>query len=247
MTNHLLKRILLCHAQHKPQATSHKPQATSHKPQAFKLGFTLSELLVSLAVLGLIAGLTVPSIVVAVDRSKTRSMLKESVQIISAITQAGMLNGDFANVADWNLGTSTNPNGIVGYISSKLNYTKQCLTTDITSDGCKRGWAGFPPNGSQNAHNARWILPNGAKIQAGATDQWNGIIGAGFMAWTITTKPYANDMTTGGTNPDTFILNCNTNDTTRVNNNGLSFKAGQCGGADNGFYTNQLNIGLGLT
>ena len=45
---------------------------TSHKSQAFKLGFTLSELLVSLAVLGLIAGLTVPSIVVAVDRSKTR-------------------------------------------------------------------------------------------------------------------------------------------------------------------------------
>ena len=42
-------------------------QATSHKPQAFKLGFTLSELLVSLAVLGLIAGLTVPSIVVAVQ------------------------------------------------------------------------------------------------------------------------------------------------------------------------------------
>ena len=42
-------------------------QATSHK-----LGFTLSELLVSLGVLGLIAGLTVPSIVVGVERSKNR-------------------------------------------------------------------------------------------------------------------------------------------------------------------------------
>ena len=48
-------------------------QATSHKPQAFKLGFTLSELLGSLAVLGLIAGLTVPSIVASVENSKRRA------------------------------------------------------------------------------------------------------------------------------------------------------------------------------
>ena len=64
------------------QATSHKPQATSHKPQAFRLGFTLSELLVSLAVLGLIAGLTVPSIVASVEKSKKRTQFKETFQVI---------------------------------------------------------------------------------------------------------------------------------------------------------------------
>jgi prepilin-type N-terminal cleavage/methylation domain-containing protein len=50
---------------------------TSHKPQAFRLGFTLSELLVSLAVLGLIAGLTVPSIVASVEKSKKEPSSKK--------------------------------------------------------------------------------------------------------------------------------------------------------------------------
>ncbi|MCX5921224.1 MAG: prepilin-type N-terminal cleavage/methylation domain-containing protein, partial [Candidatus Melainabacteria bacterium] len=213
-----------------------------------KLGFTLSELLVSLGVLGLIAGLTVPSIVNSVDRSKNRSILKESVQIISAITQAGVLNGDFASITDWNLTTSTNPKGIVGYITSKLNYSKQCLTTDITSEGCKRGWAGQPANSSNNANNARWILPNGSKIQAhgaGGQNQWpyDGFI----MGWTITTKPYANDMTVSGTNPDTFILVCNISDTTQVHARWPSVKAGMCGGHDNELYRDALNVGLGLT
>ena len=64
-------------------------QATSHK-----LGFTLSELLVSFAVLGLIAGLTVPSIVTSVDRSKNKALFKETFQLISEITYNGVINGD---------------------------------------------------------------------------------------------------------------------------------------------------------
>ena len=89
--------------------------------------------------LGLIAGLTVPSIVVSVDKSNNKAKIKEAFQTLTAITQEGVLNGDFASITDWNLTTSTNPKGIVGYITSKLNYSKQCLTTDTTSEGCKRG------------------------------------------------------------------------------------------------------------
>jgi prepilin-type N-terminal cleavage/methylation domain-containing protein len=85
------------------QATSHKPQATSHKPQAFRLGFTLSELLVSLAVLGLIAGLTVPSIIAAVDKSRTTAQFKEAQQIIQEIMSAGYQNGDFQNITSFDI------------------------------------------------------------------------------------------------------------------------------------------------
>ena len=88
MKNRLPQRICLCHAQtnHKPQTTNHKPQTTNHKPRlAFNFGFTLAELLVSLAVLGLIAGLTVPSIVTSVEKSKRKAIFKESLSTLANV------------------------------------------------------------------------------------------------------------------------------------------------------------------
>ena len=168
-----------------------------------------------------------PSVVVSVDRSRSRSVLRESFQLISAITQAGVLNGDFASITDWDIVNSTSPTGIVGYISSKLNYSKRCLMTDTTSEGCRRGWVGSAADSSYNKHNARWILPNGAKVQPHATN-------AGYtfsptnMLWTVTAKAYANDMVVSGTNPDTMMTNCNVTDTT-ITMFGVTIKPGMCG------------------
>ena len=157
-------------------------------------------MLVSLAVLGLIAGLTVPSVVASVEKQKTRAVFKEAYQIVTSITQAGQISGDFAGITDWDMVNSSNPQGIVGYVTSKLNYSKQCLATDTTSEGCRRGYTGTAANSSHNIHNARWILPSGAKIQAYNTaDPWR----IDNMLWTITAKAYANDMTALGNNIDT--------------------------------------------
>ena len=133
-------------------------QATSHK-----LGFTLSELLVSFAVLGLIAGLTVPSIVTSVDRSKNKALFKETFQLISEITYNGVINGDFANLSNDSDWWYDGPSNAVNYISSKLNYSKQCFTGDTTSDGCHLN---SETNYTYGNHNARWILTNGVKVQA---------------------------------------------------------------------------------
>jgi prepilin-type N-terminal cleavage/methylation domain-containing protein len=234
----------------KHQAPSTKHQAPSTKHQApstkHKQGFTLSELLVSLAVLGLIAGLTVPSVVVSIDRSKTRGVLREAFQTISAITQAGVLNGDFSGITDWDVVNSTNPQGIVGYVRSKLNYAKQCLTTDITSDGCKRGWSGAAANDTSNAHNARFILPNGAKLQAHDSAPSNSMWcwNATNMLWTVTAKAYANDMNAYNANPDTILISCNVTDATQTIN-GVVMKSGMCGGWDTATWTSQFNIALG--
>ena len=134
-----------------------------------------------------------------------------------------MLNGEFASIADWSV-HSTNPQGIVGYITSKLNYSKQCLTTDITSEGCKRGWPGLPPTNYYNQHNARWILPNGAKVQALNYDWW---ISGTTMVWTITAKAYADEM---DFNTDTTLIACNVSDTTQ-SVMGITVKPGMCGQA----------------
>jgi prepilin-type N-terminal cleavage/methylation domain-containing protein len=232
---------------HKPQATSHKPQATSHKPQAFKLGFTLSELLVSLAVLGLIAGLTVPSIVVNIAKNREKLALREAYQIVSSITAMGVLNGDFTNITNWRIDQNTiDPQGIVAYITSQLNYTKQCFVSDITSPGCRNsGWAvgnlaTAIDTSNKNRHNARWILPNGAKIQAlhsGGASGWADSPSA--MAWVITPKSYTGFMdiynTRGANSANTFMLKCNIMDTPAILNLGSGATAtrvnpGQCKG-----------------
>ena len=200
-------------------------------------------MLVSLAVLGLIAGLTVPSIVVSVDRSKNRAILKEAFQIVSAITQAGVLNGDFASITDWDIVNSTNPQGIVGYLTSKLNYSKQCLTGDTTSVGCTYKLLGYPPTGPHNNHNARWILPNGAKIQAQHTGYF--FHGNHHLLWLITSKPDGN-MQYQGSNPDTLLVTCNIKEQT-ITTNGSEIKSGMCGPWDNGIWRNSLNAVLGLT
>jgi type II secretory pathway pseudopilin PulG len=187
-------------------------------------------------VLGLIAGLTIPSIVVSVDKSKNRTILREALQTIATITQTGVLNGDFANITDWDIVNSTAPTGIVGYITSKLNYSKQCLTADITSEGCRRGWIAQPPTSVRNAHNARWILPNGCKVQALEPAEFT----SSLMLWTVTSKAYADDQTFWGNNPDTTITACNITETPQVYN-GNTVKAGMCGAWDAAAWTTQLN------
>ncbi|MCS6267075.1 MAG: type II secretion system protein [Vampirovibrio sp.] len=57
-------------------------------------GFTLTELLMSLGVLGLIASLTIPSVVNAMGNSANKAFLKESINIISTVAQAGVLSGE---------------------------------------------------------------------------------------------------------------------------------------------------------
>ena len=151
------------------QTTHPKPQTTNptpHKPRLAFKGFTLSELLVSLAVLGLIAGLTVPSIVNAVQVSRTKAVLKETFQIVSLLAQDFVMNGDASSITSYSP-TATGAGTIADYISSKLSITKQCLSTDLTSDGCNKngGWPGNTFDSFWNIQSTRWILPNGAKIQ----------------------------------------------------------------------------------
>jgi prepilin-type N-terminal cleavage/methylation domain-containing protein len=126
---------------HKPQATSHKPQATSHKPQAFKLGFTLSELLVSLAVLGLIAGLTVPSIVTSIEKTKTKAMAKSLLQATAEFFHTAYLNGELTDGADgYLLDTGGVNHPLMKLAIQRMNPTTVCDSNKVSA-------ACTPPDG----------------------------------------------------------------------------------------------------
>jgi type II secretory pathway pseudopilin PulG len=119
-------------------------------------------LLVSLGVLGLIAGLTIPSVVVSVENAKIKTSAKEAIQTMSQIVQEGILNGDFSNITNWSLDNPTDP--IVAYFTKRLgSVSKQCLKDDLAYP-CNLTFGGYALSSYDN-HSARWILSNGTAIQ----------------------------------------------------------------------------------
>ena len=226
-SQNLQNRTLLCYVKtsHKPQATSHKPQATSHKP--FRLGFTLSELLVSLAILGLIAGLTVPSIVVSVQKAQNKTLQKEAIQTIGAIIQDGVMNGDFSSITNWDIQSSSSP--VITYFTSKLNAI-QCPKNTLTPP-CDHNNTNTPANVSNatNNHSGRWVLPNGTKVwfygtNTGAFAQ--GANSTGFLIQ-IDSKPTGTNLKALG--GDQLMLACNISETTNLGTNYQPVKPGMCG------------------
>ena len=122
--------------------------------------------MVSLAVLGLIAGLTVPSIITSVQQAKKKAVFKEDFQALTSIINAGVLNGDFENITTWDIVNENGAGSITNYFTQKLNAVRQCLTTDTTSMGCTTNGGGLPwGDDYQNKHNGRWVMPNGSKIK----------------------------------------------------------------------------------
>jgi prepilin-type N-terminal cleavage/methylation domain-containing protein len=77
-------------------------------------GFTLSELLVSLSVLGLIAAFAIPKVLTAVDTQATKAVGKEAISMITAAYDS--LKADNDGV----VGKSTTADALAG----KMNYVK---------------------------------------------------------------------------------------------------------------------------
>lgn len=85
---------------------------------SIKRGFTLAEVAVSLAVLGLIASLTLPSLFVSMDRAKKRAVFKETYQALAEAVHTATMEGE-----------------TVWTVINKFNTSKICRTNALT-EGC---------------------------------------------------------------------------------------------------------------
>ncbi|MCX5921046.1 MAG: prepilin-type N-terminal cleavage/methylation domain-containing protein [Candidatus Melainabacteria bacterium] len=116
----------------KHQAPSTKHQAPSTKHQApstkHKLGFTLSELMIGLGILGLISSITMPSIINAVDSGKRKALFKETVNTIATVVQKGVLEGEL-----------TPDEAGETWMLEHINAAKTCPT-----GACEGGWLYHP-------------------------------------------------------------------------------------------------------
>ena len=90
----------------------------STQKASVKKAFTLTELLVSMAILGLIATLTLPHMFMSVDRAKKRAVFKEAYQAIAEAVHTTFLEG--GNESD---------------VIKKLNPFKVC-DTNAFEQGC---------------------------------------------------------------------------------------------------------------
>jgi prepilin-type N-terminal cleavage/methylation domain-containing protein len=101
------------------------PPLLKYRIRHGRKGFTLSELLVSLSVLGLIAALAIPSIITALEKNQKKARFKETYNSIANVIQAGVASGELTDT------------GNLAYFGRNLNAQKVCTNSGV--EGC---WAG---------------------------------------------------------------------------------------------------------
>ena len=176
--------------------------------------------MVSLAVLGLIAGLTVPSVVNVVRTASNKAKLKEAYQIVSAIMAESVMNGDWASMTGFDTATS-NAGDVTEYFKSKLNYAKQCVASDTTSAGCT----------SDSGGNFRFIMPNGVKITILNLGHGWWAPTHGYWSFNLKADAYSSYVGAWNVNPTEVGLYCNiTQVTGSIFSNYSSVRPGQCVG-----------------
>ena len=111
--------------------------------------FTLSELLIALALLGLIASFTIPKVLQTTSNSSRNSIFKETIAAVSEIIANAHLNPDLGPMS---------PTTIRDYFDQRLNYVRRC-TSSPRDNGC------FPDDGSIHSNQGyAYVLHNGLML-----------------------------------------------------------------------------------
>jgi prepilin-type N-terminal cleavage/methylation domain-containing protein len=128
--------------------------------------FTLSELLVALAILGVVAIFALPKVLQSQQNSQRVAVFKETIAALATITEEAART------------RAMQSESTASFFNSRLNYVKVC-TTSPTAEGC---WASPPIGNNPNAY----VLHSGAAVSSfnagiGASYEtvgidWNGVL-----------------------------------------------------------------------
>lgn len=101
--------------------------------QRFKLGFTLAEVLITLGIIGIVASMTIPSVINKYQERVTVNKVKKFYSTMSQAFLLSVKDNGYAN--EWNVGngdTTETANQLTGYIKPYLKVIKDCGT----NSGC---------------------------------------------------------------------------------------------------------------
>jgi prepilin-type N-terminal cleavage/methylation domain-containing protein len=163
--------------------------------QARSAGFSLTELMISLAIVGVVATLTLPNLNNNMQAAQRQAVVRETVQAIANVVKQGVDSGDLDSGVDVEL-----------YMVKHLNGTKECIDgtshcTQYLDDNTTM--ATFPTKGV--------VLPNGAQVDflevsptySLAYIDWDGAKGA---ETTSNTNPNVIDVLFVCFNPTSEVL-----------------------------------------
>ncbi len=132
--------------------------------------FTLAELLIALALLGVIATFTIPKIMQSQQNERRKAVFRETFGALSQPLYHGVIKGQISNLGEyWT------------YLQNNLNAVKFC--TNASTQGC---WSGSTDNVNNDPTNRGILMHNGAMVtdfeSSGFIDDniwidWNGTEG----------------------------------------------------------------------
>jgi prepilin-type N-terminal cleavage/methylation domain-containing protein len=86
-------------------------------------GFTLSEILICLAILGVILGISIPLLAMNRQKEQKKTVFKETIQVLMEITRGGMADDELL------------PENFTKYYFDRMNAIRHC-PVDATAQGC---------------------------------------------------------------------------------------------------------------
>ena len=134
------------------------------------LGFTLAEVLITLAIIGVVAAMTIPSVIVNTNQQEFKTGLKKAVSVLN---QAITMNIALENVSPTDLTADTydvsKTDNLMGYLAQRLNIIKSTILNNgasqnlafYTADGMRFEFGSQAPNG---------LNAKGSKCGTGVTD-----------------------------------------------------------------------------
>ena len=102
-----------------------------------KFGFTLAEVLITLGIIGVVAALTIPTLMQKTNDSELKAGYKKMISVLNqAISMNYALDGvDFSNISGLGASTDQTGNTWLGFIYRRLNVVGQSGNTIFFSDG----------------------------------------------------------------------------------------------------------------
>ena len=150
--------------------------------------FTLSELAVSMGIIGVISLLTVPGVITFVEEAKAKATLESTLGMVKEVVNNISQNGEY-EVA------GATANAFATVLANKFKTQKKCLTNALT-EGCVTAVM----QGASSHAEPGLVLENGAVIWALDSSVDNAV----YVDWNGPAVPNAT-----GTNGDTLYLRLN--------------------------------------